>query len=72
MRNFMMASFTAAALFALTQPAFAVRKSTVVGAATGAAAGAVVGGPAGAAVGGVAGGVVGSKVHRRGRHLRRR
>lgn len=65
MRKTAIAIASLVALIAVPGTAFALKKSTVVGAGTGAAAGAVVGGPVGAAVGGVAGGVIGSKMHRR-------
>ena len=52
-------TITAAALLALTTPAFAHAQGAAAGAAAGAAGGAVVGGPVGAAVGAVGGAIVG-------------
>lgn len=49
----------AAAVLALTIPAFAYAQGAAAGAAAGAAGGAVVGGPVGAAVGAVGGAIVG-------------
>ena len=59
------------AMVAVPGTAFALKKSTAVGAGAGAVAGAAVAGPVGAVVGGVAGGYAGSKYHRRSRGLRR-
>lgn len=72
MRRLIVATSFAIALVAAPAAAWAVKRSTVIGAGAGAVTGAVVAGPAGAVVGGVAGGYVGSRypAHRRVRHVR--
>ena len=71
MRKLCIVAFLAA-LVAVPGTASAVKRTTVVGAGTGAVAGAVVGGPVGAVVGVAAGGYVGSKYGNRRRPAARR
>jgi hypothetical protein len=66
MRKLIIALASLAAIAAAPSSAFALKRSTAVGAGIGAVGGAVIGGPVGAVAGGVAGGYVGSKYkHRR-------